>query len=144
MPDARKLCKCGHGSVFTSKKSHRNRFLLFVKHLAVSVLTRKYRKKGNNTQLVTKFRVDVCLSRRWSTFSSSYVKLFCKFLKKVKRKKLAFLVYIYVTKAFKYCCTVPAGNSEVVVAFKFVNGRSVVRISFVMKHPVCSITIIKH
>jgi hypothetical protein len=49
-PVAQKLCRCEHG-VFMSRNvcslsnitSHRNRSLLFVKHLAMHIVTRKHR-----------------------------------------------------------------------------------------------------
>jgi hypothetical protein len=61
-PVAQTLCGCEH-DVFTNRtcvhfltlRFHRNRWMLFVKHLAVRILTRKYRIRPVH-RLVTEFR----------------------------------------------------------------------------------------
>lgn len=57
------MTRCGLYS-FLNVTSHRIRFLLFVKHLAVRVLTRQYRKRQLHrpvTKLLDAGIVDVCL-----------------------------------------------------------------------------------
>jgi hypothetical protein len=55
MQVARKLCRCEHciheqtARPFSNNTSHRNRFLLFVKHLAKRILTRKYQMRQQYT-----------------------------------------------------------------------------------------------
>jgi hypothetical protein len=102
---AQQLCTCERG-VFTSRMCvsnitlHRNHLLLFVKHLAMRVLTGKYRIRRQYTdwrQISERRWWCVASRRRWTCA----VKPFCLFF--LTKRKLICLV-IGVTKARARAC----------------------------------------